>query len=349
MDRIDYLLMQKESGVITLAEQKELSLLLADKDENGYLADAVNELFRSRLKYRVDKKDVEKGLALLHQRLKKERDPLLPVTKRPQSRRFRYAAAAAAMVALVAGAVWLWSNGSGKTDKQILPEHVVTTPKGSKTDLVLPDGTRVWLNAASQLSYPKDYGNALRNVFLEGEAFFEVKEDKTRPFIVHTKTLDVKVLGTVFNVKAYAGEENTEAVLISGTVEVQVKNGKKGKITLTPHEKIVVRNEPEAPVLKPGKPEPEVQLFPVRVNKADSTSDETQWTHNRIVFDNEKLQQIIPQLERWYNVQFELKTRENSRLYNGTFENDNLEDVLKALQVIGKFNYKIDKNRVIIY
>ncbi len=108
-------------------------------------------------------------------------------------------------------------------------DNVVATRKGSKTNLVLPDGTKVWVNADSRLSYGKNFGNQLREVYLEGEAYFDVAEDKRKPFIVHTNNIDVKVLGTAFNVRAYGNEVNTQTTLLRGSVEVMLKKTTTGK------------------------------------------------------------------------------------------------------------------------
>lgn len=344
-DRLEYLLAQKASGTLTLAEQKELVVFVKENDENEYLVAGLQELLGSQVRYTIEKNEIESALSLFHKRIQENTGPAAPV----RVSRKKYGLVAAAAVLLFIAGAYFWNYGSRYTKTVLLSENSVTTRKGSKTNLLLPDGTKVWLNADSKLSYYKDYDNATRDVFLTGEAFFEVKKDKTRPFIVHTKTLDVKVLGTVFNVKAYENEQNTEAVLIRGSVEVQVKSGRGGTIVLHPNEKIVVQNNNEPPKTKAEKAQPEVELYGVQVSKADSMTTETQWTKNRLVFDEKKLEDIIPVLERWYDVSITIKQHKNNQLYNGTFENDKLEDVLEALQLIGGFRYKIDKNNVIIY
>ncbi|WP_300597652.1 FecR family protein [Niabella sp.] len=338
--------MQKEAGAITLAEQKELTELLRADAEGQFIADGLHEAFSSRISYDLDKKEVESALAQFHERLAKE--PALAPLAGGSRKQYRLWAAAA-IVLLALGSTFFFMYRKTTSPAESWSENIVTTKKGSKTNLVLPDGTKVWVNSDSRLSYHKDYGNMNRDVFLSGEAFFEVKEDKAHPFIVHTQTLDVKVLGTVFNVRAYDNEQHTEAVLIRGSVEVQVKNGKTGKITLSPHEKIVVQNEDKQVKNKPVKPLPEVQLFDVHVSRTDSMAAETEWTKNRIVFDQEKLEHIVPVLERWYDVKIAIRKKTDGQLYNGTFENDKLEDVLEALQLIGNFRYRIDKNNVVIY
>src|ERR1700722_5620570 len=118
----------------------------------------------------------------------------------------------------------------------------ISTHNGSKTNVVLPDGTTVKLNAGSKLTYDKNYGNTTREVNLTGEAFFEVVKNKEKPFIIHTKKIDIKVLGTIFNVKSYP-DEKTETSLVRGSIEVTFKDKSSEKIILKPNEKLIVADD----------------------------------------------------------------------------------------------------------
>ena len=121
----------------------------------------------------------------------------------------------------------------------------VTTNNGSKSKLVLPDGSTVWLNADSKLTYEKDFGPAGREVSLEGEAYFDVKKMPGVPFIIHTKVIQVKVVGTAFNVKSYSDEPTTETSLVRGQVEITVNKRPGDKYILLPNNKLVVANNIE--------------------------------------------------------------------------------------------------------
>src|SRR4029078_631833 len=98
--------------------------------------------------------------------------------------------------------------------------NTVSTKRGSKSKVQLPDGTQVWLNADSRIAYNEKFQGNLREVTLEGEAYFDVVRDEKRPFVIHTAAIDIKVLGTAFNVRSYANEKNTETSLIRGSIEV---------------------------------------------------------------------------------------------------------------------------------
>ncbi len=241
-------------------------------------------------------------------------------------------------------------NG-GIAEKQY---HTITNPRGSKAvHIKLLDGSSIWLNAGSAISYPVPFAKAERKVELDGEAYFDVNKTPLKPFIVETSTLDVKVLGTAFNVRAYSNETSSQATLLRGAVEVMIKNKKNSKVLLEPNEKIVVQNKIALHSITPGDEGITDMVYELRnisVSKTDSTIAETEWTRNRLAFKQEKIENIIPVLERWFNVIIEVRRKmPESRLFSGDFENDSLKDVLESLKTIVGFNYTIEKDKVIIF
>src|SRR5687767_10483603 len=119
-----------------------------------------------------------------------------------------------------------------EVNKAITPASEISTRYGSRTDIVLPDGTKVWLNAGSKLTYDKSFGEVIRNVKLTGEAYFDVVHNSDKPFVIHTTAMDIKVLGTEFNVKSYPDERTAEASLIRGSIEVTLKDKRAEKIVM---------------------------------------------------------------------------------------------------------------------
>ncbi len=347
-DRLIYLIIRKQSGEITPEEQLELSAFIKDKEESALLVDSMNEVLSSSLVYASEAKDgsVNKALDKVRARIKTAEPQ--PVVKKYRPVR-TYFAIAASVVLVLGCAFFYWMH----TREQGQPAHnIVVTKKGSKTNLVLPDGTKVWVNADSRLSYDKDFGNTIREVYLTGEAYFDVVKDKKKPFIVHTDNIDIKVLGTAFNVRAYGDEKNTQTTLLRGAIEVLLKKNEHKTLLLAPNEKMIVRNTTaqtnQRQLSKDGLQE--IELLKLAPRKVDSLSVETEWMHNRLVFEQETLTDIIPVLERWYNITIELKnTRNADLLYRGKFENDSLEDVLESLKMIGNFSYRIQKDKVTIY
>ena len=140
---------------------------------------------------------------------------------------------AVAAIAIIACVYYLPVTGTNKDLQNTQAKNQISTKNGSKTSLVLPDGTKVWLNSGSQLDYDKNYGNKLREVSLIGEAYFDVVKNPERPFLIHTRKMDIKVIGTAFNVKCYPGEKTTETSLVRGSIEVTLKD-RQEKIMLKP-------------------------------------------------------------------------------------------------------------------
>src|SRR4030095_9403678 len=142
------------------------------------------------------------------------------------------------------GGIYFFSKE--KTPEVVASEAMssVATKNGNRTKIVLPDGSQVWLNAGSNLDYNNlNFNKDVREVSLNGEAYFDVAKNAGKPFIIHTKKMDIKVLGTTFNVRSYSDEKITEAALIKGSIEVTLKDRKDQKIILKPNEKIIIPNE----------------------------------------------------------------------------------------------------------
>ncbi|HMH32704.1 MAG TPA: FecR domain-containing protein [Puia sp.] len=235
----------------------------------------------------------------------------------------------------------------------------ISTRNGSRTKLLLPDGSQVWLNAGSKLSYNKNYGSSLREVNLSGEAFFDVQKNTEKPFIIYTGKMQIKVLGTAFNVKSYPGEKTMETSLIRGSIEVTLKDRPSEKLILRPNEKIVVSNE-EEPLITPGKAaakpanEPMVSISHLSYLKSDSSIVETAWMQNKLVFTDKSFKVLAQEMERWYGMTIRFDDSQRDTLhFTGSFENETIQQALDALQLTtgkpgGGFHYKMQRNEIMI-
>jgi hypothetical protein len=248
-----------------------------------------------------------------------------------------------------------------KNKKQSTLSQVSTKP-GSRTQIQLPDGSVVRLNSSSSLTYDKNFGKNIREVNLTGEAFFDVTKDSSHPFIIHTNVIDIKVLGTAFNVRSYPNDANTETSLIRGKVEVTVKNRANEKIYLEPNEKLVVANNNSTPgktlTDQPERRDNKTDLSPKPIYSVqhltyypvDSTIIETSWIDNRLIFqENESFQEVALKMERWYGVQINFKSEKVAGYQMfGSFKNETITQALDELKLGFKFNYKIDGNIITI-
>lgn len=274
---------------------------------------------------------------------------------------FRYAAAVAAVliVILISRKLFNSSHISSKVLKGQMASNITSpeiflykTTNGERKMITLSDHTKIWLNAASELRVDTNFGKENREVYLSGEALFEVIHNEALPFIVHTDKYDVKDLGTVFNVKAYAGDKESETSLIKGKVEIHIANGSK-KIFLSPNQKAVVNNFDES-VLKEKSSlknpvSTEVVLLPLTYDQKDSAVVETAWSRNKLEIVNENFYEIKDQLERWFNVKINIKDEAVGKYpFTATFEKENIQEVLQALQYAYHFNYSIKGNEISI-
>lgn len=259
---------------------------------------------------------------------------------------------------LASSLLYMLHSAKNKTQakKEILSQNNISTKPGSKTQVTLPDGSTVILNADSKLSYPDNFMGNIREVELEGEAFFEITENKKKPFIIHSKNMDIKVLGTVFNVRAYPSETLSEASLISGAIEVLLINRPNEKILLKPNEKISITHNPgvkqkglaSSKILNENPPL--ISINKLKLDEADNQLNEIAWTQDKLIFKNENLQDIVQLLERWYGVSIVIENKKlKTEIFTGRFYSESINQVLKALQLTHTFNYSNNNGHIVIY
>jgi transmembrane sensor len=239
----------------------------------------------------------------------------------------------------------------------------LTTPQGSHTRLTLTDGTTVWLNAGSKLKYPNKFNSKNRTVYLEGEAFFSVKKDPRHPFIVMTSDVNVKALGTAFNVKAYPNEGSIETTLVTGIVEIEgnkSKNNNINTIKLLPSQRAVfikttgklLLNDQEQKELKKASPDKNVNIRlkeSIILSQEVNTEIYTSWIENRLVFDNETFESIALKLERRYGAIIIFNDYKIKKYrFSGKFPEISIDRALNALQFASPFKYKIKQDTIYI-
>lgn len=347
-ERYLWLLARKLSGSITEDETKELESL-AGADPRLRKESEAMQAFWSHGTGRQQDDKTQQAFEQLKARMHAEDPQLWPEEGNRGGggkwRRLLLRSAAAAV--LITGASYLlaktgllpWQDGL-KADYNV---------RGTRSHIKLADGTTVWLNSDSELKYPRRFKGSSREVYLKGEAFFDVAKDAEKPFIVHTETMHVNVLGTSFNIRAYPEDSVCEATLITGEVVVELKSSPEKKIRLRPAEKLVVPNHADSLVKFFADRQP-VIMKPTYSLKADSAIIETAWVDNRLIFQDETFATLASRMERWYNVtiRFENASIEQLR-FTGIFGKEQLPQALMALQLTEHFNYRITDDTVIIY
>lgn len=223
-----------------------------------------------------------------------------------------------------------------KNDSKIQMNEVVI-PFGKKSELLLADGTKVWLNAGSRFAFPTRFTDKTRNVFLEGEAYFEVAENKLQPFIVNADRLDIKVLGTRFNVSAHTDDDKIETILLEGSVALSKATGfglGRNNVILEPYQKGSFDKQ-KNDVSVSAEPNAEIYIA---------------WTEGMFQFSKEDLQSVFTKLERFYNVEIEVSQNFlSSELISGKLDlKESIEDVMTALGDVAKIEYRIEENTIYI-
>lgn len=275
--------------------------------------------------------------------------------KRPWRKYILWSSGLAACLLLGLGIFWRSKNPGAAVDNRITE---ITAPKGSISKILLPDGSRVWLNSGSKLKYENQFGTQFRKVSLTGEAFFDVVKDAGHPFIVTTNSFQVKVLGTAFNVRSYPNDKTSEAALVRGKIQIKLLKNPDKEITLLPSEKLVVKNTvPENKQLK-KKSElllinndiPLITLSTIHQSVHDTLPAEALWMENKLAFDGENFEEIASKMQRWFSVRIEFKNNNVKKLtFSGVFKNESLDQTLSSLQSTYPFHYNIKDNNVYIY
>ncbi len=367
--RIAYLIQQSVAKEISDDEQKELSHIVNKDKELFNLYQFL--IAKSTGKTEEDLLNAEQAYAAHFVTMEANRqfEPVAPsfqeVAKNSSGywrNKVYYYVAAACLIAVVFTTLYHFSVRNTTTQPTAsagAANNIITTNKGSKSHLTLPDGTKVWLNADSRLEYAGDFTGKLREVQLIGEAFFEVTKDTSRPFLIHTPAINIRVLGTAFNVRAYPGERNTETTLVHGLVEVTLQNQPEKKMTLWPNEKLMVANNADSilkavPVVNDNKSRTEsssiFNLTKIKYINQDSLSAETSWIENVLTFQSEPFEKVVSKIEKWYDVAIVVQ---NQKLYEkhftADFRDNTLHEVLQSLMLTGKFRYELKNGKIIIY
>lgn len=265
-------------------------------------------------------------------------------------------AAASVMLLLTLAAGFFWLRKEEKISLvSISPakDSVIVAQNGERKKLMLPDSTTVYLNSGSSLTYDKDFGNGNRVVWLNGEAFFEVTKDAAHPFLVNTQRMTIKVLGTVFNVKAYNTMEDIETTVVEGKVEVSLNDNKDKKVVLLPNEKIALKNnEIQKETLPVESPVSEFSYEVKTVKpvvKEVNVPEEIAWIKEKVVFSDEPFELVALKMERWYDVHIHFENEKmKTILMTGDFDKIDIQQALKILQMMVNFKYEIKGKEIFI-
>jgi ferric-dicitrate binding protein FerR (iron transport regulator) len=267
------------------------------------------------------------------------------VPKSPKNRflfYFRIVLSAACLIGIIGWAVSFFLIPK----KEKLKDYKVFAQPGSNSKVELPDGTIVYLKENSRLFYNSDFSNSNRKVEFEGEALFDVRHDSLNPFIVHTKNADLKVLGTIFNLRSDQINNQFEAVLIKGKIEVQLKDQPEKQIVLRPSQKITVSLKDRGDRSKP----PLCDLSIVDIPSPDSLSRVYTSPLGDLTFENDPFEVIADKIQKQFGIAVVFRNPGLTKIkYTGRFTNKPLEYILNVLKLSKQFDYQITNNTLYIF
>ncbi|MDR6807616.1 ferric-dicitrate binding protein FerR (iron transport regulator) [Dyadobacter sp. BE34] len=373
-DQVYELIARKLSGEATPDELKALDLHLKNEPELAHQAELLDLYFYQPASVKADTDEKSRAWENLRSKLNSEFPDEYPV-KPLASKSVRPAifiqyrswiAAAASVLLIVSLAVFYsgWRSRHGVSASLAISKKAfieLKTEKGTRLNKVLPDGTKVWLNGDSYLSYNADFGKSKRDITLVGEAFFDVAHNTRVPLTVHAKDVNILVTGTAFNVKSYSGNNKVETALLRGSVEVSRQSQPEQVVKLKPNEKITINIDDPAsasshevlPIGKAternGASSVKYQIEGLKESSIANMIPEVSWVENVLLFDNEPFGEVIDKMEKWYNVDIQVQNQElMSRRFSGVFKDENIIQAVEALQIIIPLQFEQHGKTIII-
>nr|WP_121269227.1 FecR domain-containing protein [Pedobacter schmidteae] len=272
------------------------------------------------------------------------------VTKRKLSKTYRYLTGAAAAIAIVISFYFIADQYFAYRYSQKVTQDekiVITSGNALRKTVILADGTLITLGKESSIVLHQQFNAHKRELWLRGEAFFDVKHDVSRPFTVHTVFDEVNVLGTTFNIKAYPGAEAMETALIKGSVQVNSRQYPGYSVILKPNQKLVSNKVYD--LNKDRDPHTQFKISAIKSVANGAPPVEIKWVQNRLDIDNQSLSAIAHQLQQWYGIEILITDDAVGKYrYSGIFENETIIKTLEALQLSYPFTFKMEQNRIVI-
>ena len=219
---------------------------------------------------------------------------------------------------------YIAEGASGSSGKETF--NTISTPRGGQYQLILPDGSKVWLNSMSSIKFPAIFNGKERRVELNGEAYFEISKSLEKPFIVSAGGVNVKVLGTKFNIAAYRDERQIKTTLLEGSVKIAKGNNSE--------------------ILKPGMQAVCEGEKPMIVRSMDA-EEAIAWKNGYFLFRDEPIQDLMLTISRWYDIDVKYEGDMEGKVFGGKFsKNSNLSELLKSLELTGTIKFKVEERRV---
>ena len=322
-ESIHLLILRLFSGEADASEKKTIAKWLGLSAENKKLYSDLREIWLSTgIQGNADQYDLENAIRNFRDHIDKSAD------KHKRRIAFIQFVKYAAVFILALALPFSYNYVTQNTAQRSMT--TIYCALGDKSNIILPDSTKVWLNSGSKLTFNSDFKHGGRKVFLEGEAYFSVSKDKDNPFHVKTSDVEIKVLGTQFNVKAYPDEISVSTTLVEGSLQVSGPNENR---LIKPDEKLIFDK-------RTGK---------MTVNELTDTSSDTDWKKGRLIFRNESLEELESKLERWFDVDIVFADEQvKQRRFTGILERESILEVISYFDLSKYVECRIQRNKIII-
>lgn len=331
------LLSKKLSGQLTLKETEQLDRIILQNEEYKLLAVKLENYVQQKEEKKPNTQQLSRIWKMIEisetEDVETKFNDLQP---KSISLSFKKLLKIAAVLVLLIGTSFLsykLLNGSTMDDFETL-----TTTNG-KTFKLLDDGTKIWLNKNSELSYNTAFGKNKREIILKGEAYFDVAKNEAIPLFIHAGNIDIEVKGTAFNVNAYQDKDDIEVALVRGLIQVTDRLDSKRTVLLHPNEKFTlnhVKND-------------NLYSFLVKSVDAEILLKETSWIADTLNFNKEKLVSLVVKMEKKFDVKISIQSEKlKEKRFSGMFVNENVQQALEALKLSYPLTYTINNRLVVI-
>ncbi len=332
------LLASKLSGEITPSAQEQLTKAMESKEEYRLLAIELSAYFQKQQHTEPQNKQLEEIWQQIAQAEAQGFNAKFDDSAAPKTRLIDPILLKVAAVLVLFIGAGLWGNYLLKRNAD--QDFITLTADQEQAFKLLDDGTKIWLNKRSALRYNPAFGQQQREIFLEGEAYFEVAKNKAVPLYIHAGNIDIEVKGTAFNVNAYKERPNIQVALVRGSIEVSDRLGEYQKIQMKPNEKLIVvtsNNKSNA------------SAFTVMPMASATLLKETKWISDTLSFNKEKLKDLVLRMEKKYDLSIIIKSEQlKEKRFSGTFINETIQQALAALKLSYPLTYTINNKLVVI-
>ncbi len=374
-DKLWILLGKQLSGEISEEERVLLHELIKEEDGDlSFFIELLEEDWKrgKKLNLKNHEQELNNHWAHLSDRLfDQEKNDFNAVNEEKEERsgrkkHRRWYVLAASILLLLGISIFYYYQGTST----VFPRgEKISVENGTKKKVILPDSTVVWLNAGSTLTYNGGFGKENRMVWLSGEGCFDVAKDASLPFKVYTSDITVKVLGTVFNIRAYQDESKVQTTLLSGKIQVLLDQKKGEKVVLFPKEKLTVHasnmhravdadvkyeeKKKKLPLIahQPIQNKMKYQVSKLSLNSKDSSFfTETAWIENKVAFVNESFKEVAKKMDRKYDTHIIFKDQDLEKVVmTGIFKKEKIGEALQVLQLLTPFHYKIKQDSIYLF